>query len=434
VIKAVSSLVAWCAPVRYQPRIFFGRFDILFALLLGLLAAAISFHGFGHFDPAIYEPQNLNRWFDADQSFILVAITDPVSTGDSSQIARHPLFILLTSPLMRALTTLGVDPLAGVRWIIAGCAFLATAFLFLALRGLGLPLAAAALFMGVFLASATFLHWFSILETYPFSAVSISFMLMILTSAGESRWWAWIIASVATLSVTITNWTLALASVLFRLDIRKAIVLSIAALMIVALLAIAQRLCYPGTAVFFNLGHLKYQVRVILTDARRKETGTRTPGLNVWSAVITSAVAPTPEVRPQYLDRKPLRLIVNNQYSPLSSHTMSGWIAFASWLVLLAGGALGGWANRERRAVFAAVSVFLLGQFALHAVFGEVTFLYSANFFPALVLFTAFSWFSPLRIPAIVAAFAFVVAGGASNYTQFEAATRLANAILVRQL
>jgi hypothetical protein len=84
--------------------------------------------------------------------------------------------------------------------------------------------------------------------------------------------------------------------------------------------------------------------------------------------------------------------------------------------------------------VFAAVSVFLLGQFALHAVFGEVTFLYSANFFPALVLFTAFSWFSPLRIPAIVAAFAFVVAGGASNYTQFEAATRLANAILVRQL
>src|SRR5262249_27895869 len=190
-----------------------------------------------------------------------------------------------------------------------------------------------------------------------------------LTSAGESRWWAWIIASVATLSVTITNWTLALASVLFRLDIRKAIVLSIAALIIGALLAMAQRLCYPGTPMFFNPGHLKQQVRVILTDARRKETGTRTPGLNVWSAVITSAVAPTPEVRPQYLDRKPHRLIVNNQYSPLSSHTMSGWIAFASWLVLLAGGALGRSANRARHAAVAAGRVFPVRPVAFPACF-----------------------------------------------------------------
>jgi hypothetical protein len=396
--------------------------------MFGLLAAAISFHGSGQFNPAIYEARSFNLWFDADQPRILLAITE-FDTREHVRTGRHPLFVLFLSPMMRSLPALGVEPLNGMRWIISGCALLAAAFLFLALRGLGLPRPVAALFASVFLASATFLHWLLILETYPFAAASISFMLMILTSAGESRWWPWIVASVALLSITITNWTLALASTLFRFDLTRAIIISAATLVIVASLALAQKFYYPRTTVFFSQGSLTTQARLFLRSSKRTLTNTQTQE-KLWSVIITSAVAPAPELILKGGPKKLRQDVIINQYSPFTSYTTIGWVGVVAWLVLLAAGTLGGWANVERRRVFAAISVFLLGQIALHAFFGPLTFLFAANFFGAFVLFTAFGWFSPLRVPAVIAAIAFVVFGGISNYLQFQSAMQLANSIL----
>ena len=46
----------------------------------------------------------------------------------------------------------------------------------------------------------------------------------------------------------------------------------------------------------------------------------------------------------------------------------------------------------------------MVGQAVLHLLIGEVTFLYAPHVFAAFVVLTAFSWFSPLRVPAVVAA------------------------------
>jgi hypothetical protein len=97
--------------------------------------------------------------------------------------------------------------------------------------------------------------------------------------------------------------------------------------------------------------------------------------------------------------------------------------------MLLVAGVVGGCANEERRRIFAAVCLFLLGQIALHLFIGEFTFLYAVNAFGAFVVLTAFGWFSPLRVPAVVAALLFVVFGSLSNHAQFDTAIRLINGL-----
>ena len=94
-------------------------------------------------DPAVYELRGFDIWFQADQPRVVSAMTDPDSTWHD-RTSVHPLFSLLSSPLMRALTSSGVDPLQAGRGMMAACGFLTAAFLLLALRGLGLPRAAAA--------------------------------------------------------------------------------------------------------------------------------------------------------------------------------------------------------------------------------------------------------------------------------------------------
>jgi hypothetical protein len=427
-LKHISQLAGRWIPVRYEPQTRVGPADFLLALLLGLLAAAMSIRASGQIDPAIYELRGINVWFDADHPRFLAAITDPDSARQA-HTERHPLFVLLTSPATRVLTEFGVAPHKVMRWMISGCASAAVVFLFFALKGLGLPIAVAALFSGVYLASATFIHWFSIFETYPFAAASMSLMLMVLTCASESRWLLWIIASSAALSVTITNWTLALASALFRHGLKKAIAISVATLFAVSLLALMQKSYYPTSQLFFNPNYLARHVRLVSREMERTSATVQALASKLLSVTVASAVAPKPEKMATYRGKIPWK-IVANQYSPLSSHAMSGWIALASWMVLLSVGGIGGWRNVERRSIFFAISLFLIGQIVLHSVFGEHTFLYAANFFGAFVMFAAFGWFSRLRICAVMAAIVFVVFGSLSNYMQFEAAARLANSIV----
>lgn len=421
-----------------SPATRFTRSDVTLASLVGVIAAALSLHASGRFDPSLYElvRGNGNRWFEADHTAVFHAVTNAGSVAQRLT-GRHPLFVILTFPVMSALTATGLEPVVAVRWMLAAWAALASGLLCLALRGLGLPRAVSALFSGVFLAGATFTHWFVVLDTHPLAAVSMSLMLLVLTSAGTHPWWPWIVGSAATLSITTTNWSLALIAALTRLSLRSAVLTSGSALAIVVLLAVAQELRFPNSVVFFGPTALQAQGRFVRFEAQQlltsrdmaqPPTTRRVAAARLRGLVLTSAVAPPPEVLTRANPRR-ARLLVVNQYSPSAAHTVSGWIALASWLVLLVAGVVGGCANVERRRVFATICLFLLGQTALHLLIGEMTFLYAANVAGALVVLTAFGWFSPLRIPAVVAALLFVVFGSLSNHAQFEAAIRLLNGL-----
>lgn len=108
------------------------------------------------------------------------------------------------------------------------------------------------------------------------------------------------------------------------------------------------------------------------------------------------------------------------QRSP--SGSALGWVAVAGWLGLL----VAGWhaARRSLRSQrFGAVVVlFLLGQLALHAVYGRETFLYALDYLPALVALAALGTRGPHRRAVLAATEAVAAAAGVTNVRQFQRA------------
>src|SRR5260370_3186116 len=133
---------------------------------------------------------------------------------------------VLTAPVVGALRSFGVPAVTAGRALIAASGFFSAGFLMLALRGLGLPRAVSALLVSVFLVSATYRDWFCLIETCAIGAASICLMLMVLTNVRSNRYWVWWVASAATLSVTVTDWALGISAALFRLGLRRTVVVT----------------------------------------------------------------------------------------------------------------------------------------------------------------------------------------------------------------
>jgi hypothetical protein len=324
--------------------------------------------------------------------------------------------------------------------MIAACGAGTASLFFLTMRGMRLPALVAALFTGVLLASATYLHWFAVIETYAPAAFSVVAMLFLLVSGPTGRPGPWVAGSTAVLAITVTNWILALLASVVRLGVSRALRISAAALLLAAGLSVLQKAVYPTAGLFFNPLSIAREVRYTQVYAELAGTGSWTAAANARSFVLTSAVAPPPALA-RTTDPVPLRQasggrvtreIVGNQATPPSAYGALGMVAVASWITLVLVGVLGACLHRERRAVAAATGMYLLSQLCLHLVYGEITFLYSAHFFPAMVLLAAFGWHTPARSVAVAAAVVFVVAGGISNWTQLQAAADLVNLLLGR--
>lgn len=417
-----ASSLPFFAAIPYDARAAFAASDYSAAAAAGIVAALISLGTSGLFDPLLY--QVMDTYFDADNPRVLGSMIDAAHMGHY-RTSVHPLFSILFHPPMQLLLALGVEPVAAGRGMLAACGALSGFLFLLTLRGIGLPLPAAGLFTAVLLASATYLHWFAVIETYAPAALSVVAMLFVLACTRRFRPWLWIIASTATLSMTVTNWMLGLAAAAVRLGAARALRVSAAALALAALLAVGQKLLYPTSGLFFAPRSVLREAEWTQVYAQAKGTGRWSPLANARSFFLTSAAAPAPMVRDYRNSR-----IVSNQASALRSYGALGLAAAVSWLVLLAIGAWGAWIDRERRAVALAAALYLAGQLCLHLVYGEVTFLYSAHFFPPMVLLAAFGWHTRLKPVVAGAAALFVVAGGLSNWAQFQAAVALTNALL----
>jgi hypothetical protein len=115
----------------------------------------------------------------------------------------------------------------------------------------------------------------------------------------------------------------------------------------------------------------------------------------------------------------------------LSSLGFIGWLAAGAWIALLAGGVLGVIADRTRRPIGLALGMFLASKLIFHSVYGEITFLYSADIAPAAIAFAALGWFSPMRKAVMAALMIFILTASIHNEAQYLGATRLANQIAV---
>src|SRR5262249_42512439 len=159
-----------------------------------------------------------------------------------------PLVPLMAYPPVKALRLLGIDSVTSVRVVIAlmGAAWIA--LLYYLLRLLGCRRFDATVFSIVSAVSASSMFWFVVPETYPFSSLII-LLALTLVALGDFRSIApvwYVIVSALTLSFRITNGVVGLATTFVRFQLRKAVVISVAAFCLFLLLWGVQTIILPG--------------------------------------------------------------------------------------------------------------------------------------------------------------------------------------------
>jgi hypothetical protein len=137
-------------------------------------------------------------------------------------------------------------------------------------------------------------------------------------------------------------------------------------------------------------------------------------------------------VMPEIQERQKVRLkdntlmpIMVTQPSRVGSASLYGAAAAGVWSGLLGLGFWGLIFSKDNRRLKLVLAITLLGQFMLHLLYGQETFLYSLHFLPLLVVLVAFSAMTRLRSFALTLTGILVVLAAINNFQQFDKAMML---------
>lgn len=351
--------------------------DRLVGLAIVVLLAGLSL-GLSGLVPELVQTK-LNLWYSADVPRVIGDLSDPAA--DHQRTHLHPLVVLLSLPFTALLIQLGASHAEAAQLLVSASAGLSGLALYAIARRIDLAVGEALLLVAGFAASAAFQFWWSIPETFPLGALSLTPALLLL-SRGQHRALSWVLASAASLAITVPNWLLGLVATAVSQRRLAALRISAAALALVALLAVLQQQLLPSSSLFFLPAGVGGEQRYL----SRPSLG-RAANFLLFTGVAAEPVAV--EVAPVDLRDRPVAgpLLRGVRSGPVAS--LLGplrLVAAGSWLLLLLNGLLSWWAGVQRRLGLTAL-VFLVAEFALHLVYGEEPFLYAAHFvLPMLVI------------------------------------------------
>jgi hypothetical protein len=134
-------------------------------------------------------------------------------------------------------------------------------------------------------------------------------------------------------------------------------------------------------------------------------------------------------IMPAIQERQKVRLrdntlipIMVTQTSRVGSGTLYGAAAAGVWFAIFGLGFWGFISSRDNRQLKLVLAITLLGQFMLHLLYGQETFLYSLHFVPLLVVLAAFSTMTRARLLALTLTGILVVLAVINNFQQFDKA------------
>lgn len=399
--------------------------DRLIAVMFGLVACLVAALAFRALPPGFYDLASGNIWFQADQERVVRALSDRSSVFHSRD-SVHPLFSIIAFPPVAVLRFIGMPAVAACETLIVAAAAVCGALLFLILRQMDCDRLVAALGTAAFIVSATFLHWFALAETYALSGASGLIALYLMTLPRVSAASA-IAASAITLSMTVTNWMLGLALVGMRFPLARALRRTGAALAICLVLAAIQHEIFPRSGRFYSPKALIHEKDYTQIDMAEHGTAEWTPIDNVRGFFITAAVAPAPYRAKDSESGSP---IVDNQRATIADYQPVGIAAAVAWIAALS--LSFGSVVRARRVTptLVALGAFVAGQLALYLVYGEITFLFAANYFAVLIILATVGSAGRRRPVHLAALAAFVVLGAVANTIAFRSAVALTTAIV----
>jgi general stress protein CsbA len=270
--------------------------------------------------------------------------------------------------------------------------------------------------------SASAIFWFTIPETYAFGSLTLLLALGIVALAPIhqlSSWW-YVAVSALTLGITITNWMAGILATLVNHRLRKSVIITLEAFAVVTGLVLLQKLIFPA----FNAGFLRLWSNV---KDEATSTGVLVEAAGgplyvlkciIFDTIVMPAIAvvENSELFPHWS-----RMTI--QVSPPLSGSIWGYIAVFSWIALLS---LGVWAFcslRQHGKFRIVLGLTLLGQIALHLLYGDETFLHSLHFLPLLVVLVALTTLTRMRLLALVLTGVLVLSAGVNNLEKFAQAT-----------
>jgi hypothetical protein len=386
--------------------------EALLMAFLSLLAAFGSYLASSQIDPVILSRDTDSVWFESDVFRVYQDMT--TRGGDHYRTSVHPLFPLLAYPPTFVLRRVQhLDAPTAVRVVVAVVAGLWMAALYGLLRLIGLRWLDAVLFTLVGATSAAAMAWLIVPETYPLGSISLLLALAVVAAAERVKvpWLAFWLASALTLSFTITNWMAGLIATIVSQSWRRTLQITLGAFSVVVIAWGVEKYIFP-TAQFF-IGSSEEVSYTLSADSGG-------PLQIASSFFFHSMVMPAINIVAKV--KHPNWSIVSVQASTLGSSSAVGVVAVILWTALLG---LGVWSLitlKDHPRLRLALALTLLGQFTLHLVYGDETFLYALHFAPLLVVLAALTSRTRLRTVAQLLASALVITGGANNVLQLQRA------------
>jgi hypothetical protein len=380
--------------------------DAVLAIFLAAAAALAAFQGARALDPVVLEWQTGDSWFESDVARIHDNMTNRQSNHYRASV--HPLFSLVSYSGVRGIReALGLDERTGIQAFTAATAAVWTITLFLLLRVIGCRRSDAVLFTVLAAASASAMFWFVVPETYPLGSISILLALGAVAFAERRRlhWTLFIVASALSLSFTVTNWMAGIAAAAVRFRPRRALAITGAALAVVLALWCVQKVLFPSAgSPFAQAEEMKY----VLHE--------RSGGPLAVARSFAFHSILMPEFEELERSQRPDWPILVTQGAAVGSGSQWGAIGVILWSLLLIAGVWGAARTGRDGRFRIALGLVILGQLALHMLYGEETFLYSCHFGSLLVVLAAFGTFTRAR-PAVVALAAVLAACAILNNT-----------------
>lgn len=356
-----------------------------------------------------------NVWFDGDSPRVYQNLTSSSSNHYRTQI--HPISSLLLHPFAVVTTeVMGLSVFVSVRILMALVSGLALTVFYWFARLTEASPAPATAFAALFATSAAFIHWSGVPELFLFSALTLCVLLVVAAQGRSAGYPLWVVASALSLSVTITNWMFGVIATFFTWDRPTFVKITTAALGLVAVLSVVQLLAYENAKLFFDPRGLMAETHWTQLKMEGRGEVKWTPFRNLWSQFVVTVVAPRPEV----LVMPSGYASVNNHYGSFRDTGLLTLTAAAAWTALFSISTGAALLMGKHRRLASGLVIALLGQAALHSIYGFPTFLYSFHFLPFLIGLVVLAYQTRMR--ALIMALTLIVclAGGISNYQQFR--------------
>ncbi|WP_446809604.1 hypothetical protein ACH50O_20500 [Methylomonas sp. 2BW1-5-20] len=387
--------------------------EIVIVVLLTLISVYVFYKLYGFHDRSLVTVDNV--WFQADLSRVFENMTNQLSEGHY-RLKVHPLFSILTYPPVTLLVRAGLGQYVAVQIFTTFVASFWTLSLYVLFRFLGCRLFDALVISILGASSAAALFWLSVPESYAIGSISIISCLALVAIANQKRLPDWIYVAVSSfsLSVTTTNWMIGTLSVIVEKTWRRAILISIIAFSIVAMIWGVEKYLFPH-AVFF-IGD-KEEASYMFSPGLKRI-------LSVGGVfVFHSILSPSLNVINDNDFGWPMLSIQN---SLPGSNGVLNFIGTIIWLVLFGLGLWSLFTLKKHLALRIVLGFSFIGQFALHILYGEETFLYSLHFAPLLLTLVALITLGALRLPAICLLIALIPIVVINNWSQLKAADVIA--------